>query len=310
MAVLFAALTSQEIALAAADKPILASTPDPDKLTAGWEVGTVTGTIAGANDTDADFPALRAWDGLPGLATRPNASNTLFTFVMEHTTGIEFDAIGFLNHNFDTLGMTALVLQVADDTGFTTNLRTLTTLDPSALLTADRRFADLVLFHTGSTPLRYSQVQFMRLGMTLGGAGIPSIGQIVFIRRRQLQLEPNRPWDPTDRQSSVDNFESRGGVISTVPRFKGRRQITANLNPSTSPLVGPFQQDLIDWFDDTEQGTLPWVWVDTPDATPDDFFFMRLPQPELEYPFVTPFTREFTLRGIEQGPTFFTQDPS
>lgn len=312
MAVVFATLTAAEIALAAADKPILAATPDPDFLTAGWVVGSTFGTIVSATDNDPDRPAIRAWDGLPGLQTQPDSDNTLFTFVMEHTKGIEFDFVGFLNHNFDTIDMTTLILQIADDTLFAVNFRELMNINPSALLSSDRRFADLSLFHTGSDPIRYSQVQFMRLRITLGSSGRPLIGQVVFGRRRQLKHEPNRPWDPTDLHSLGDAFESRGGSISVTPRYKGRREITANLNPDTSPTAAPspHQQDLIDWYVQTEHGILPYVWIDKPDATPNDFFFMRRREPSLEYPFVTPFTREFTLDGLEQGPTFFSQDPS
>ena len=304
MAVSFAALTAEEIALAAADKPILASTPDPDQLDAGWETGTISGTLAGATDDAANRPAERAWDGLPGLQTLPDATFAANTLVMESSVGIEFDFVAYLNHNFFTIGATTVTLQVADDTGFTTNVRSLSTLNPAGGST-DRRLADLSLFHTGGTPLRYSGVQFMRLQISSGGSLLPKIGQVILGRRRQLKHEPNRPWDPTDLYSSLDRFESRGGSITDTPRFLGRREIHANLNPDASPHV----QDLVDWYAGIQYGRLPLVWFDRPTGAPNDFYFMKMIEPNFQYPYIAPFVREFNLNAVEQGPNFFTQDP-
>ena len=300
-----AGVPAADLALAAADKPILAGTPDPDDLTGGWDVGTLTGTVASATDEDANRPARRVGDGLPGLQTTTNASGTQFSLVLQFAVGIEFDFIGFLNHNLETLNCTSLTTEVADDAAFTTNLQTISTLNPS-LEASDRRIADLELTHLGGSALRYSNVEYIRIAITCN-SGFPEIGQVVLGRRYQLKHEPNRPWDPDQNVSSLDRFESRAGVITDTPRFRGRRLIAANLNPDETDK----KQDLIDWWADINQGALPFVWIDKPNSLPSDFYFMKVPaqDPTFDFPFVLPFVREFTLRGVEQGPTFFSQDP-
>lgn len=308
MAVAVTTLTQSERDLAAADKPILAATPDADNFidaNSGWDVGTITGTSATAVDTDANKPIRRAVDGLPGLRTAPNATGTLHTMVLNFSPGITFDFIGYLGHNFRTRQVTDLTLQVADDGAFTTNVRTLSSRNIFALFGSDRRVADLTLIDTGIDAQRFSGVEWIRLQFTLSVTGIPDIGQVVFGRRRQLRFEPNRPWDPTDLQTRLDRFESRAGVRTDVPRFRGRRRVAANLNPFDEP----FQQDLIDWFTDINHGASPLVWVDTPNTGADDFYFMKIDEPSFEYPFVTFSTREMNLRASEQGPNFFSQDP-
>lgn len=308
MAVVVSTLTQSERDLAAADKPILSSLLRPDfRLASKWVTGTTVGTTVSANGDDVDRPSRRLVDGLPGLRSAPNASAAAFTIVFEFfpATPLEFDWIGILNHNLDSELCTDISVQVADDGAFVTNLRTLSSRDPSGTLSANRRFADLTLIDTGIDAQRFSGVEFLRLQFTHTGAQDPEIGQVLFGRRRQLRHEPNRPWDPTDIHSNLDRFESRGGAITDVPRFVGRRRINANLNPDASPHV----QDLITWFSDTNGGAVPFGWVDQPDALPDDFYMFKMEQASLEYPFVTPFVREFVLRGIEQGPSFFSQDP-
>ena len=308
MAVVVTTLTQSERDLAADDKPIIAATPNTDTFidsASGWVRGTITGTSAAAVDTDTDKPIRRAVDGLPGLRTVGNSSNALWSIILNFASpGITFDFLGILSHNWRTINVTAATLQVADDSAFTVNLRTLGTRNVGANA-SDRRWADLTLIDTGGDAQRFAQVEWIRIGLTLGGAAVPEVGQIVFGRRRQLKHAPNRPFDITDLQTNSDTFESRAGVQTDTPRLIGRRRLVANLNPFNEP----FQQDLIDWHTDLNQGISPFVWIDTPDATPDDFWFMKKQQPSFEYPQVLFSTREHTVLGNEQGPTFFTQDP-
>lgn len=308
MAYSFADLTADEVAFAAADKPILASYPDSPYVhsESKWIFGTSAGHSGSAGDNDAKKLPPRIADGLPGLQTSPNTASTLHTLYLRFSPAIEFDFVAILNHNLYSLGRTLCAVQVADDSTFTTNVQTVTSFASPSTWGADMRQADLTLLKVGPTADRFSGVEYARLSLAGGSSGKPAIGQLIFGRRHQLQFQPNRPWDPTALHTSMDRFESRGGVIVDTVRHRGRRFLDANLTPDSDT-----QRDgILDWFDRTLQGTSPFVWIDEPNSRPHDFQLFKMVEPSLEFPWVGPFVRTLQLRGREQGPNFLKTDPS
>ena len=76
-----AELSAAELALLAADNPIIAANSASKLGTAAiWATG-LAGKIADSDVSETGQPATRAWDGDPGLVTRPNATGTQFTWV-------------------------------------------------------------------------------------------------------------------------------------------------------------------------------------------------------------------------------------
>lgn len=293
-----AELTADEIALAAADKPIIGSNAAHGNVSAligsGWDWST---------GNDAAQPGPRAVDGFPGIRTTPTTAGLNHILTLGFTTAIEFDFFAIIGHNFDTFGLFDLTLRVADDFAFTSNVQTISTnsINP----TDAKRIADLTLFHTGSVARRYSSVLFVEVAMLLLDSSLkPTIGQIIFGRRRQLKHEPNRPWDPTNLISGMDDFESRSGVMHRTSRFTGRRIIDANL----TAYEDSFQADLDSWFVETNYGANPFIWIDKPNSDPAGLYLMHQQEPSLSFPFIQFNTREFTLIGNEQGPNFVSTE--
>lgn len=299
MAYSAADLSANEIAWAADDKHMLSSNAlYASGITGGWDKAATTGTVASATDDATGFEAYRLFDGLPGDVSKPDGSGTTISIVLDCSAApIEFDWWGVLNHNLKTLACTALVLQIADDNAFTTNLITLSTTNINTAYTTDRRFADLVLETGGGTARRYSAVPYVRIQITCS-SGVPQIGQIILGRRRQMQFAPDRPWDPTNQSSAADDFESRSGTIYRVARRKGRREISALFHHNTAAE----QNDILDWWADIEAAEQPFFYTDEPDTNPDDFWMM-VKDPELRYPFTLHSLRDVTIDAVEQGPS-------
>lgn len=297
-AVASADLSAVEIAAAAADKPILganAATIANLGSQTRW-----TATTTGVHDTtsisDTGTPVSRLFDKLPPVRSAPTSQQTAYTIFLEFASVITFDAVLYLDHNLYTEGVTALVLQVGDDEDMA-NATTISTINPSGG-SSDKRLADLVLESGGGTAKRYT-ADYMRITMTKGGAAFdPVLGQVVFLRRQQLPREPDRPWDPSDQETSLDSFTARNNLRFDTVRYRGARQIDAQLrcNGSTE------QAQVTNWWAHTNEGSGPVIWIDQPDAAPDDFFFGRLVNPSLKFPYTDWDTRDFHLVAEEQPP--------
>jgi hypothetical protein len=295
-AVSSAELSATEIALAAADKPILGA--NAAKVANLGSQTRWTATTSGVHDTtsisDTDTPVSRIFDGLPPIRSAPTSTQNNYTIFLEFDSVITFDGILYLDHNLQSEGCTALVLQVGDDEDMT-NATTISTLDPSGEST-NKRLADLVLESGGGVARRYT-ADYMRVTMAKGSGFDPVIGQIVFLRRRQLPRQPRMSWDPTNQESGIDRFKTRSNIKHDTVRYRGARMIQAEHRFDTSDE----HTAILNWWDNTNQGTEPVIWIDEPNAAPADFFF-GLIEPTLAFPYTMPTTREFRLVAEEQPP--------
>jgi len=147
MAFSSANLSSDEITWASLDKPFLSNNALYNTSTAaGWDAGTVDGTVASATEDATGFDAERLFNIYPGLTSKPNAAGTVHTIVFDRSgTPITFDWLGVLTHNLDTLACTDFTLQIANDAAFTSGLLQISTTNVATALSSDRRFADLSL---------------------------------------------------------------------------------------------------------------------------------------------------------------------
>ena len=299
-------LSANEIAWAALDKPFLSNNALYTVLDeVKWVRGTRSGSVASSDESSTTFPARHLYDGFPGNLSKPNNSEQDFTIVIDCSSNpITFDWFGMMNHNLDTLGATICDVQIADTSNFATNLITLSQTNIATSFTKDRRFTDLVLESGGGTARRYSDVEYVRIGIQIPVADVPYIGQLVFGRRRQQQYQPELEWDPTNQVSDMRDTVTSNGVTNRLTKTKGQRLIEgARFLHDTQAL----QDELATFWTDIEASEQPFFFLDQPNAAPNDFW-MLFHEPMLKNPYVQWLTREYLLNAAEQGVPFFSQE--
>ena len=298
-----AALSSDEQAWRSADKPLMAvqSIPVAPTVCRWSEIGAITST----DRTATGYPTSRAFDGKPHLVTKPDttvSNNWYLTF--DFGKGIEFDSLFIIGHNFGTLGLLGVTLEIDDgnpnpgDTpdGTFTNTKVVGSITS---FPDDTRLIDGVLKHTGSDPLRYSDVQYARLRMAKGSAITPQLGQVYFARRYQLQYKPNLEFDPDNLQIDNDIIKSRGGVKSKYVHSMGEYDLSASFTPDDSSRI----TDFINFYK-ADYGRRPFIWSYDPSTDSDGWRLMVL-ESALNTPMVNSSQRKISIEATEQGPERF-----
>ena len=295
MAVSYAALSATEIALKAADKPILggyAIPREPDD--ARWNTA---GTTSGTDITEDEFPASRGYDGKAHLPTKPDTTGTLLYYVLDLGTDVEFDAVALIGHNLGSNSATA-VLQVdnsATPSGAFATPVDVATFTPSG----DGRLIEWELMHTGSDPLRYD-TQFVRLKITAASGFTPEIGDLVLVRRRQLKHKASGIYDEYSFDGDSDRSVSKSGVITNYIFNEGRFRMDFVFRPSEDAYIS----DLVDWFL-SDYAARPFVWCENPGASPNSWQLMVKENTSFRIPKTGWIEREFPLSADEQGPERF-----
>ena len=293
-------VASADRTLAAADKCMLGSLALSTSLVVASEWRTGGSFAAGADATDANYQARRAYDGFTDLATRPNAAGVTWYYMIDASTaGVTFDGAMILGHNFGTIGGLTVTLQISDSSTFVTNLIDIAVWTPG---TSNVRLVDLVLESGGETAQRYSTVPYVRLKIT-GTSGVPEIGELVLFKRMQLQYKPSIPYDDQKLWQNSGQFLSASGVRQDYVRSRAGRRLEASLTVTSTAKIAEVRT----WFDDTQQGTRPFVWSENPNSAPStQTFLMSLDgeNKELAFDEVGPNHRELVLGATEQGPDY------
>jgi hypothetical protein len=290
-----AALSADETAWAAADKPLIAASIIPVSPTkAFWtEVGQTTSTVRDL----VTAPALRTYDGWGHLRSTPNATaSSTWYYVFDLGASYTFDSWYFYGHDWNTLALTGISLQIADAGTFATNPATIWT----GTAASDGRYLGLDLHHAGAVPLRYSGVRYVRVKLEKGSNFTPSVGEIGLLRRRQLQFQPERPFDPDATNTDAELTRTVGGVDLSYRRNGGRFYLQGAWNiVGTTP-----QQEIMDWHGQLNDGTRPFVWCRLPASAPQSFHVMRLSDPSFRFPFLAdkPLVRRLEIEAEERGP--------
>lgn len=298
MAVSFANLSADETAWFADDKPLLIGRNWGRVITTAAEAKwTANGSFADSDQTDTDFPWNLAFDEFDHLQTRPGSGTSERHFVMDLGASEpgEIDCVVLLNHNLGSTSST-VDIQIADDSTFATNLRTLVSSSPSN----DNRLVFLDLDHSPGVPQRYSSVRYIRVKCTSGGSVIYKLGEVILGRRRQLKHKPNLPWDPNNLHSDVEDFISQSGVRTRYIKSKGRRFLNAILSPHETARISDIETL---YETELEQGTKNLVWIDDPTTSPNSAHWFQL-DPQLSGPLRGPSQRLFSFSGVEQGPNY------
>ena len=288
--VAWAALASRESTDFAADKPLVAVQAIVSPAGVRWND---EGTVAGADHTLSTAPCRRGYDGLL-FPTSPDATddNEWYYVIQGPAAGMTFDCAFILGHNFGTLGLTTVTLEVADSADFATNPRELCDFGNPA---NDDRLAAYDLHHTGAVPLRYSDVVYARLKLARGANFTPSFREIIHGRRYQLDRKPDRPWDELAYANSDDVEESESGIDYLETDWRNRLLLDAEWPVEDSSYIS-------DWraFWTGCRGT--FVWCQAPTSAPNSWNLMVRRQTEIDYPLQDGGGRMTKLQAREQGP--------
>jgi len=286
-------LSPDELALFAADKPILGANTIPDIAYIGTYKWTIAGG-GGTDKTDTSYPAYRAFDGLCNLDTRADSAQTSWYYEITFNVGIEIDFCAINGHNFGSIGsLTACQVQIANDAAFSANL---TTIADFGTPTTNGRLVDWSL--SAGTAQRYSNVQCVRLKLTKGSSFTPQLRELILGRRRQLKTNPLVPYDPTSLHSNAPLIETAGGILYRTTFRKGRYHLNATLGTHETA----YQDDLANFFEETQWGTCPFVWCPQPTSYPNNWYWMMLEEPDFDFPIEDYTERKWAFSAFEQGP--------
>lgn len=295
-----AAIGATELALFNADMPaVCGKNYALDASAIEWRQGGSFG--GGSDETDSDGPTTYLVDSQDYLQSYPTTAVNTYLLINLGASNLGIvDTVALKNHNLYTEGVTSVTVEfdqnqngnfAAVDTAATTNPQT---------TGSDKRIVELDLHHTGSDPRRYTDVQYLRIGIS-GGTPTPKIGEIFVGRRRQLKTRPEQGFDKSLWASHVKVFESDAGV-DTVYEFHSKR----------ARVAGSFRihEDayITDWETfyetDTAGATLPFWWAWEPSSAPTDALWCRFEQAAMVGPSEGYTERLFQLAGIEKGPNF------
>lgn len=287
-------ISTADLAFAAADKPIIAginALRDPQSIK--WAT-----TANGADITLAANPAVRAYDGLTHLRTKPNTSGTEFWLSVQLSATVDdFDGVLVVNQS-GLSGVSALLeVRISDDAGWTSNQETIA----STTVSTDARVAFLDLQDSGaSVAQRYSTVPYFFLRFTDASTFTPEVGEVWLLRRRQMEHFPRLPFDPNMYNADYIARQSKSGAISTYVNHDARQDLSARFSADSDAEKTEFNS----FIADCGYGSKPFIWVEKPNSEPEKFRIIQRMPGGIPYPLVGPFERQITIEGQELGPQF------
>lgn len=299
-----AALSAYETAQLALDKPLIAAqvipvSPDYAKwIEEQQDVGA--GTLASWTDRSATAsPARFAYDGYPGYITKQSGtSDDIWYYCLDLGGLVAFDCAFLIGHNAGTIAVdNDVVIQVADDNAFNTNLQEVGNFG-TPTPTDDDRLADLTL-NVGGDPHRIT-AQYVRVKFDGPGNITPEIGELVLGRRRQLQYKPDRPFDEYALSEDSDTVLTAGGITHKAVYSRRGFELSGKFMIDSDT----YRNDMIAFF---RQCRGPFVWVDNPSSAPASYHLMVRDGP-LAIPRVVANRREVQITAVEQGPEEYFLD--
>ena len=302
MAYSAAALASAETTGFSADKPLMVVQQADNPSEAHW---TTTGNLTGTDVTLAAEPAARAYDDIGNLVTSTTgvAATSPKYYGFTFSTAISFETLLLTGHNFNSISITSVALEIADDAAFGTNKIEIAkytisgAVDNRILITNLNSAGGSSTYSAGGTAQRYSGVEYARLVVTHSGSKDPELGEILLGYRYQLQRNPDLPWDNKAQSSMVTDFASNSGMLKryVLNRGKAARSFSSSMGASAEIAV-------IDaWYAAIEEGTRNFVYIETP-STSAQAYLMAMVDASLSFPLVGPFERVLEFGMTEQPP--------
>lgn len=250
MAFSSADITSAEQTGFSKDKPMFVVQSASSPGDAHW---TTTGAHGGTDRTDTNFPAVRAYDSLGPLITKTtgvaSTSPKYFNFYFSSTSAISFDSLIILGHNFNSIDITTITLEIADNDDFDENVRQIAKYEPGSDVIDNR----IVFTHlnTASTATVKSAntvsgdatvaitTSGMRVGDGISGTGIPADTYVASITDgSNLELTQNATATNTGIALTHTQYNYNSG--GTAQRYSSVQRVRLKLEHSGSkdPQVG------------------------------------------------------------------------
>lgn len=246
-----------------------------------WDLiwnNTGTWVGAGPDQTASYFPTHRLTDWSQHAASE-SGTNSATQYVIINTGGsFSFDCCLLGVNGFGDDSVTQVDLQIADDNLFATNLQTIATWTTGL---DNGRLGEFVLKHTGSDPLVYSDVPYIRLKIA-GSSSTPYLTEFILGERLQMSHWPNYPFFRyTWGHNLSPGAASYSGSHKRVTWGHTVRKYTAEFEPDDSTQQTRFES----LYSQTQQGTRAFVFV--PDASSDasDWYLCQFDQPSFDFPY-------------------------
>jgi len=302
MAYSAAALASAETTGFDNDKPMMVVQQAGSPADAHW---TTTGNHTGTDVTLAAEPATRAYDEIGNLVTSTTgvAATSPKYFNFNFTTAIAFDVLLITGHNLNSISITSVALEIADDAAYSSNKIEIAkytisgTTDNRILITNLNSSGGSSTYSGGGTAQRYSGVEYARLVVTHSSSKDPELGEIWLGYRYQLQRNPDVPWNNKNEMSRVADFTSNSGITKRYTFYRGQA-----LRTFQASIAAAAEITVIDnWFNAINEGTRPFVYIETPSSAA-QAQIMMLDEAGLNFPLVGPTERRLAFSMTEQPP--------
>ena len=302
MAYSAAALASAETTGFSADKPMMVVQQAGSPADAHW---TTTGNHTGTDVTLAAEPATRAYDEIGNLVTSTTgvAATSPKYFNFNFTTAIAFDVLLITGHNLNSISVTSVALEIADDAAYSSNKIEIAkytisgTTDNRILITNLNSAGGSSTYSGGGTAQRYSGVEYARLVVTHSSSKDPGIGEFWLGHRYQLQRNPDIPWNNKNEASLAADYVSNSGITKRYTFYRGQA-----LRTFQASIAAAAEITVIDgWFNAINKGTRPFVYIETPSSSAQAIIVM-LDDAGLSFPLVGPTERRLAFSMTEQPP--------
>lgn len=261
-----ASLDATVVANYAADYPMALAAHVLRDTVLAVEKWTVTGSEAATDHTETGpppKPVAYAYDGKAhlGAHTVGDLSNANQYINIGFDEPVTFDCL--VLHTTDVDDWDNVDVDIADDGAFTSNAETIATL---SIGDGFSRMVALELYHTGSDPLVYSDVEHLRLHFNRSsGSGLARVRELWIGTRIQLGFHPREPWSGHFESSHSPGVVTRDGHVYSHrlgSTARGGREVSVLLESSTELAAAKRI------WDESLQGTEPFYWIETPSSDP------------------------------------------
>jgi hypothetical protein len=222
--------------------------------------------------------------------------------VVNVTGAYDIDCVAIMGHNFNSIAATSVSFILGTDSSLDAGANSYTVKtwnSPSAV-----RLAETSLYHTGSTPLRYSGVTWVGVKVVCAGAQIPRFTELWFGERVQFPYKPNVMWDPSGPLvSDVVRVRTDSGHMSSYVKNYGFRKTTAEWSLANTSANQTLMSTLLS---DTTYWTKPFIFWETPSSAPRSAYVMVNDSAEQRWELTGPSERVFTLEMSEVAPALST----
>ena len=312
MAYSAAALASAETTGFTADRPMLiVQQPGTDNTPSVARWTEADGETTDTDRTAAGYPASRAYDDFGSVLTKDTAStDTEKYYVLDMGSNtIAFDTLLILGHNFNSVAVTSVALEISDAADFGTGGGDNTieiykytvsgTTDNRILCTNLNSAGGSDTYSAGGTAQRYSTARYIRLKIVTDGSGSKQMemGELILGYRYQLQRNPNVPWDNKSQGSLVTDFRSQSGLTRRYVMNRGQA-----LRVFATGMAAAAEITVIDnWYAAINEGTRNFVYIETPSSSP-QAHLMFMEDAVKNFALVGPTERTLQFSLFEQPP--------